>query len=416
VKSVEVVIVDSGMRNLGGHNYSYTRAVQAAFVARGCSVNVLANRGLPSEVAEAAGFRPVFSCGAYDFPLGHGKARDLAYLRAQSRIYAEELEHGLRTVLSRDCDLVFCHTVADFEIVGWARHLTRNPFKGALAIVLRQTPRFRSCGWLRRTLNPYWRLKPHNLGRIRSRLGRRFLLCTDSEALSEDYASVYPHRIVTLPIPLPPAVADGPSEIAQRYGLADATRLRIGYLGDARGSKGFPMLPDLVKRTLASGAPVRFVIQSTRAGSGDDHAAAPAGLEELQALATGGNVTLIPDRLSPEDYASVLHHLDVILLPYASDFYREATSGIFAEAVAHGKPVVVPDDTWMDRELAKGGGGVSFARRDAGDLAAKVLAVIRDYPEHAARAKNARGPWRAFHSAETLAGMLLAEAGLARPG
>jgi glycosyltransferase involved in cell wall biosynthesis len=416
VKPLEIVIVDSGMRNMGGHNYSYTRAVQAAFVARGCSVNVLANRGLPSEVAEAAGFRPLFSCGAYDFPLGHGRVRDLIYLNAQSRVYAEELEHGLRTVLSRDPDLVFCHTVADFELVGWARHLSRAGFHGALAVVLRQTPRFRSSNWLRRTFNPYWRLKPRNLKRLRSRLGQRFLLCTDSEALSDDFASIYPHRIVTLPIPLPLAVSDGLSKVVERYTLADRTRLRIGYLGDARASKGFPMLPGLVRRTLASGASVRFVIQSTRAGSGDDHAAAPAGLDELHALATDGKVALIPDRLSPEDYESLLQNLDVILLPYISDFYREATSGIFAEAVAHGKPVVVPEDTWMARELAKSGGGVSFVRGDPDDLATKVLSVVREYTEHAARAERARDPWRAFHSAETLAGMLLAEAGLAPPG
>jgi glycosyltransferase involved in cell wall biosynthesis len=416
MKPLQVLIVDSGMRSLGGHNYSYTRAAQAAFLARGCVVDVLTNRGLPSEVAEAAGFRPMFSCGAYDFPLGHGRARDLAYLYAQGRVFAEELDHALRCVLAREYDLVFCHTVADFELIGWSRFLARGRFPGVLAVVLRQTPRFRACHWLRRTLNPYWRLKPQNLKRLWSRSGGRFLLCTDSEPLSQDYAAVYPHRIATLPIPLDPVLFEASGTIAERYDLEDASLLRVGYLGDARAAKGFPLLPDLVSRTLASSSGTRFIIQCPYPGTGADQAVAPAGVADLERLAAGSpRVTLIPEKLSREDYAGLLRHLDVVVLPYLSDLYREATSGIFAEAAALGKPVVVPEDTWMADELRKTGGGTAFRRGNPADLASKLLAVLGDYKAYAAAAGAASASWRAFHSADSLVGILLTEAGRLRP-
>lgn len=52
------------MRTLGGHNFSYTQAVKSAFEDKGATVDVLVNRGLPSDVAEAHGFLPVLSLGA----------------------------------------------------------------------------------------------------------------------------------------------------------------------------------------------------------------------------------------------------------------------------------------------------------------------------------------------------------------
>jgi glycosyltransferase involved in cell wall biosynthesis len=414
MKPRQVVVVDSGMRNLGGHNFSYTQAVQRAFQGRGCAVEVLANRGLASDLAERHHFRPTFSCGAYDAPLGHGRWRDLAYVHAQGRVFAEELDHALRCVLMRAPDLVFCHTVADFELLGWSRLLRRLPFPGTLAILLRQTPGFRACHWLRRTLNPYWRLKPQALTSLRGRLGRRFLFCTDSQALSEDYQTVYAGRIVTLPIPLSPELegfTTGP--LAERYGLAESRGLRVGYLGDARTSKGFDLLPNLVERVLATDAPVRFVFQCARPGSGDDHAAPPPGLSALEDLVRRypSAVTLIPEKLSVPDYGVLVHHLDVIVLPYVSDSYREATSGIFAEALALGKPVVVPEGTWMAQELRATGAGLEFVRGSPADLATKVLAVVRDHLAYQGAAQRGSAAWRGFHNAGTLVDMLLEEAG-----
>lgn len=417
--ALRVVIVDSGLRGLGGHNFSYTEAVRSAFERSGASVHVLASRGVPSALADAHGFHPVFSCGAYDHPPGHGRLRDLVYLYAQSHVFTEELDHGLRCVIEADPDLVLCHTVADFELLGWARHLRRHGFSGVLAILLRQTPRFRACGRLRRTLNPYWRLKPHCLARMRTRLGSRFLLCTDSEPLSEDYASVYGGRVLTLPIPLNPALFEprgqAPRSFVTCYGLAGASALRVGYVGDARPSKGFPLLPSLVAAVAAAGETVHFVIQCPRPGSGDDHASPPAGLADLQALAGDPRfrVTLIAEKLSSDDYAALLRSLDVVLLPYAHQSYREATSGIFAEALALGKPVVVPSGTWMARELEKTGAGAVFSREQPADLAAKVLEVVRDHSRLAAAAARAGDAWRAFHSPDTLVDTLLREAGLA---
>jgi glycosyltransferase involved in cell wall biosynthesis len=410
-----VLIIDSGMQGLSGHNFSYTQSVRQAFNEAGADVDVLVNRNFPSDLAQAHGFVPTFSYGAFDFAPGRGFVRDLRYVQAQSRVFAEQLEQSLRG--NKDYDLVFSHTLGDFELIGWTRYLPGARLKGSLAIVLRQTPRYQNAAWWRRTFNPYWRLRPRSLGRMRRLLGRRFVLCTDSDALSEDYASIYPHSIVTLPIPLNPALyaphPDSERSVSCRYGFMQGAPRRVGYLGEARSAKGFRLLPSLVRNSLASDEQVRFIVQcpSPSAGGESVSAGAYAELAEL-ADRRPERLTLIRERLSNEDYADLARNLDIILIPYVHDHYRDATSGIFAEAVALGKPVVVPSHTWMARELTRAGTGVVFPRDDASRFEPAVTEVVRRYSMYQAAADRGREEWKAFHNAASLARLLLEAASM----
>jgi len=413
----KVLIIDSGMRNLGGHNFSYTRAVQAALEKRGISVTVFANKHLASGLAEAFGYRPVFSFGAYDYPAGNGPLRDLIYLYSQSVIYSDELERALKQIPIEDYALVFCHTVNDFELIGWNRYLWRHKLPGHLTILLRQTPRFYSCSRLKLLVHPYWRIKPYYLNAIHAKLGNRFVLLTDSEPLSEDYARVYRHRIVTLPIPINGFIFSADSDVAishdtihMRYGLTRGGGICIGYMGDARAAKGFLLLPELIRRVLAdTSVEAKFIIQCPNSASGYDNGQPANGVAELRGLAqqAGDRVILIPERLSERDYADLLRYLDIVLIPYLDAKYAEATSGIFAEALALSKPVVVPSNTWMARELSRSGGGVEFRSGNIDDLTAKVLQLIHGYEEYASKAQRFSSGWKRFHNPHSLVDILL---------
>src|SRR5262249_21053473 len=156
----------------------------------------------------------------------------------------------------------------------------------------------------------------------------------------------------------------------------------------------------------------RFVLQCPPSASGASGGEAPEGVEELERLAAAARdrVTLVREKLSERDYADLFHSLDAVLLPYQSPLYREATSGIFAEALA--RAVVVPAGTWMSRELGRSGGGVEFQRDSAEDLGSKVLHLLNHYGEYRAKAESFRERWKQFHSADTLVDILLREAAL----
>ena len=66
---------------------------------------------------------------------------------------------------------------------------------------------------------------------------------------------------------------------------------------------------------------------------------------------------------------------------YLREGYIEPTSGIFAEALAAAKPVVVTAGTWMAGELGKSGSGVEFESNNIDDLSAQTLHLIRHYRE-----------------------------------
>lgn len=413
----KALIIDSGLRNLGGHNFSYTKAVQAALEQRGFTVTVFANKHLPGDLARDLGYHPIFSLGAYDYPPSNSAVRDLIHLYAQSIIYSDELQHALNSTNADDYGLVFCHTVNDFELIGWSRYLSRHALPGILMILQRQTPRFQTCSRWKLIAHPYWRIKPHYLNAIHARLGQRFVLLTDSESLTEDYARIYRHRIVTLPIPINEAILSEAeaavactNDLHLRYGLRPGEGICIGYMGDAREAKGFLLLPEVVRRVLSeASAKTRFVIQCPGAASGIDNGKLPNGVAELKRLAdeAGNKLVLIPERLSEPDYASLFGYLDIVLLPYLNTNFVEGTSSVFTEASALSKPVVVPGGTWMSKELMKSGGGVSFRTGDVDDLTAKVLQLVGQYDEYAAKARAFSPRWKSFHNARSLVDILL---------
>jgi glycosyltransferase involved in cell wall biosynthesis len=278
---------------------------------------------------------------------------------------------------------------------------------------MRQTPRYSTCGWVQRHLNPYWRLRPRAFAAMRLRLGSRFRLCTDSALLSRDYARVYDGPILTLPIPLTSDVRSGrragPPDVLRRHPLKDGPGPTVGYLGDARTPKGFPLLPGAVRCIQDAGLAARFLIQCPLPAGGADAETARA-LDELRALSADprSSVTLIPEHLGDADYAGLLDALDVVLLPYVHSNYLEATSGVFTEALAKGIPVVVPTATWMAHELAGSTAGEVFAREEPEAFPKALLRVLASLDQHKVAARGRRDAWQATHNPGALVGQLLA--------
>jgi glycosyltransferase involved in cell wall biosynthesis len=417
--SKNALIIASGLKDVRGHNLSYTKAVESELRKRNITVTVFANKNLNETIAKEKGYKAIFSHGTYDFPPGNGAARDLIYTYLQSRIYADELERALADTATK-FDLTFCHTVSDFELIGWNRYLSRRRLNGHLMILQRLTPRFDSSPQWKLKLHPYWRMKPHYLNSIRSKMGGRFRLLTDSELLTKDYAHIYRDRIVTLPIPINGLVSHPEAfkqltqnSILPRYKLERNGSICFGYMGDSRGGKGFSLLPGMIRSVLSeSGSKAKFVVQCPAPEYSETKAS--SDLLELRKLEeqSNGKLTLIPEKLSDPDYAELLQFLDVALIPYSHKAFAEGTSNIFAEALVAGKPVIVSSGTWMAREAEKGGSGLEFRTGEVKDFAAKVLEMTRHCEEYRGKAKTFSTEWQRFHNPKTLVDILLQEAQL----
>jgi glycosyltransferase involved in cell wall biosynthesis len=220
-----------------------------------------------------------------------------------------------------------------------------------------------------------------------SRLGLadRVHLATDSDLLVEEYGAITDLAVNLLPIPhcgelVPPRDPDA--------------RPLIAYLGNARSTKGFQYLPHVVSRF------------RPRLATGEWAAEFQANVmfrHDLQSVMAvcalrSEPVTLREEELSPAEYDSLLERASLVVVPYQSLYYHAQTSGVFAEAMGRGIPVVVPRGTWMSRQLAASGAGVLFAPGDRADLADAVGQAMERIDELTDLARAQQPSWVKTHN------------------
>ncbi len=131
-------------------------------------------------------------------------------------------------------------------------------------------------------------------------------------------------------------------------------------------------------RTIARRYPSVHFIVKTRS----------ADIPGLGKLGQQAKVTLLPNDQNAAEYLADLAAADIVVLAYENAIhYKFATSGVFTEAVALGKPVVVPDDTWMSEQLAGGHGAGSVYRGSrAAHIVEGIVEVVENLPAYMQRA------------------------------
>src|SRR6266851_646687 len=180
----------------------------------------------------------------------------------------------------------------------------------------------------------------------------RCRISSDTEEMVKQFGALSGVPIHLLPLPL---VVD-----ERAHEPKDPSRTCIVYLGHASMLKGFHLLPEIVRRVLAANNAPHFMIQCY----GD--AQLCTSVQKAVADVPADKLTVIGGTVDADAYSRLLHLADIVLLPYASEFYGWASSGIFAEAMSLGKVAVVTHGTWAAQQLEKfRGGGVVFKTLNA---------------------------------------------------
>jgi glycosyltransferase involved in cell wall biosynthesis len=193
-------------------------------------------------------------------------------------------------------------------------------------------------------------------------------------------------------VPLP--LASAPAAPVARNG-----RLCVAYLGHASRLKGFHILPDVIKRTVAAKDPLQCYGNMRLC----------ADLESACKGVPAEALTLVRGAVDPGRYRELMASADIVLLPYVREFYGWASSGIFAEAMSAGKVVIATEGTWPAAQLAQFGGGGITVKDASGEAAAlAVRTAAQRFPELKDRAIKAMPAWNRFHSAAGLVDKLLA--------
>jgi len=240
--------------------------------------------------------------------------------------------------------------------------------------------------------------------------GRRVYFYTDSEELTEQYNQLGTFRFRTLPIP---------HTCTSQERILSNGPCRITYLGDARREKGYHLLPAIVrdlKTDYLETGKARFVVQSNpnpREGEGET-AIARAELDCFPP----SMVTLYNEPLSSDGYKDLLLHSDITLLPYDRIDYSARSSGILAESLAAGIPVIVPAGTWLSRQLPPALIQIDSPSQVTGETVPLGVAgliyheieeipwlireIVDHYPHYRQTATEFAAKWRLFHNADRL--------------
>jgi glycosyltransferase involved in cell wall biosynthesis len=386
-------IADPNLKSLHGHYYGYAARVARAAEALGVQPVILGSTALNLPTVTP----PVLPSFTHDYwqemvPAGRDP---YVHLAERALRFAHELTASLEGWGANADDALFLPYVNLVELDGLGRVAERmGDAVPRLALLFRREldEQGLDAGVGPRTVGALLR---RSLGTLQALpAGARLRVFTDSDVLTDDYTERLQVRVQTAPIPVD-------ERFTVLAGPRPAAPIVISYFGDARGEKGYQRLPGMAERLRPSleRGQVRLVAQSNFNVPGGE----PGMAEARRALAEYRGIALLQMPLHDDEYALYLGESHLIVLPYEAERYVARTSGILAEAVHAGVPMIVPEGTWLSEQLRRHGAGVTFdARRPGGfeDAVERALASLSDL---LTRAADRRGSFVAFHNPDRLA-------------
>lgn len=280
-----------------------------------------------------------------------------------------------------------------FGLAEWLEE--RGPVDGMKLVLL--FPGFSGYEQATGSISWLFALYRHGFNALRRAAGDRpSLFALTSEQVAE-YTYLAGRPVELAPYPTPASLWRGSA-------LATASaRCRIAILGGSSGRKGFPLLPEIVARTVAVRPDVEFVIQVHADG------AIPPAPEVVEALrSAGSSVRLVTGYVDQDAFFRAIVESDFVLLPYQSPMYRTGSSALFEDAVYLGRPCIVPPETSMANSLAAGqAAGRVAAGSTAADFAAALIDAISDRKRLATEAASVAAARRATSGMDRFARRLL---------
>ena len=389
-------ICDSNIRSYQGHYLGYANSLADVAEAEGIPA-IVAGHHDPASVQVDRRFIPAFTYDGWTALVPQPGNPFGAWHTLYAEAFSDDLIAFAKTQAWHASDVVFLPTANLVEVSGVARAARRL---GAQMPCVRLLFRFGLADIATSTGLPIDGLRllvEHACWELTRSMGEaRVGWLTDSRQLSAEYTNATGLPFTTAPIP----VFAGRHTVSRRIKPA-----RLVYLGDARPEKGFAQLTNVVNTLdaeLCSGH-VALIVQCPV------NPAADAMIHQtIERLSRCPGVTLIHETLGPEPYEALLASADLILLPYQQSRYVARTSGVLAEAITAGVPVVVPANTWLSSVLQDGhGAGITFGGNTGRTFEDAVRSAWVNLNSLHDEAVARRSWFAAWHTADNLLTIIL---------
>lgn len=390
---------------------NYNTAILQAARRRGLSARLFCQVGAPAEAMAVLEAQPLFRLDR-DMPAAMEEEPLFRAFHTNGTIFRDLQD--LEPLISPRTTL-FVQQITDLELPGLAQWWASLPID--------RRPRLVVC--LRFYVeNPFTSLYGVAIMALAA-AGSRVRFCTDTVQLADYFGQGLARKPDIIPIPhvsplsvvsvrttstppdeVPPSLSAQLQQLHSRPGMT-VVGLSLGSVGV---HKGFLMVHNTIKTIRAARLPVHFIVQAKLGPHVvGDRSLLKAHIKRLQAD-RGADLLLIDEALDEAAYRAVLESCDILVMPYIAEVYRYNSSGIFAEAIAAAKPVIVPQHTWMGHELLRhNAAGVALHDLTPAAIAQAVAAIIANRATLEQRARVVAESWIAFHNAERLVDYLVAD-------
>jgi glycosyltransferase involved in cell wall biosynthesis len=397
-----LLIVEECLKDLNGHFFEWNRSVREMNVRAGAVVEIYAHRNIEPELQRMLQARAHFTNTYIEKTRpSHGALDAVISLCRFIKTVYQSSHRALQEAGPVDCVLI--STTRIHQLAAWyilcRKYLTKRFQRVVCYFVIGQAHYFGNSErphFPKRALLLSFLLK---LYRKWVRHGQ-VVFCVDCDRLAAEYEALSGVRFAEIPIPTVSVRALPPRQEKR----AATTFLSLGA---PREEKGSDILIDAIRlfRQKYGTDNVRFVIQwptNFRKRNGE-------WITVAADVRDDPTVIMIDRFLSSSEMDEYLADADCVLLPYRWQNYFSRSSGFVVEAAAAGLPVLVTENTWLERAMNDYGWGIAAKDGDAADIADKIHAIACDVDHHKKQARKRMDSARERHSPERLLNILWGE-------
>lgn len=360
-----LLILDPSYATFTGHNHAVNSLLIEEATRRGIETTVFANVLMTRRDHVVPAFRP-FAYGF--FPPNSLEALQAAYFIGMK--FGEDLARHVQPHLMKDT-VVFAHTLNNPLLHGLAAWVASLPAPGDIAIRLglNLPPDFRQPRQELALWNAY---QYGYASKLLTAVAPTARFYAETRELQSHFAGFVPRPVEFRRLPLPVM-----TEHANSSRPDDARRLVFYVPGEYRTEKGHAFLIEGILR-IAERNPAwlqRIRFQFTSIFMPDEVVATLARHPSLFEI-------VVAESTSVERYWQLMAAADVVGCVYRPFEYARRASGIFNEALAIGKPVVVSRQTSIAAEVAADGDayGITVDFGDIDSLAQGLERLVETYP------------------------------------
>lgn len=394
-------VFENGLASKAGHHFNNSVGLRQACAERGLDVQFFIHQLAEAEVIAALDAQLVFRYTPYAKVSKDPLAGSLESALTQGTEFAKGFDVALAQGMTSD-DLVFIPTTTQAELYGCAVAFRRLPPERRPRLILNfMMENFLARGTTK--LGVVATLYRFAMNALQPGIvGNRLILAANGNGMAAQFSQVLGRTVSLYPMP-----KCYPAMMPESSGAPLAgRRCRVAVLGHSRPDKGLHLIPPLIGRH----PELDFLIHVSGAQAEQLWQDAKATTDTL------ANLEIIRGALDASDYHALMARADVLLLPYDAKQIPFRSSGVFSEAVAAGKIVVVPKGTWMEEHLSNGNGaGACFPSRTTACISESLKLVTEKLTELDAHARSCAPRWRAEQSIAAYIDQALASFGLNTP-